>query len=120
MNPSISLYRWTLREFRRLPPNCKSYYIKIARSVGCARVPTGSSVTARVLRLSQHFVGHASEPDAQQTIQLQKDCVQKVTWIMNKVMRCSLCVSCCQCSNRFVCPQYLGPTVSISQPPLAQ
>lgn len=110
MNTSLSLYRWTLREFRRLPPNCKSYYIKIARSVGCAHVSRRFFPSLRVLLLLlQHFVGHASEPDAQQTVQLQEDCVQKVTWIMNKVLSMRSSVSCrCKYRNRFL-PAVPGP-----------
>jgi hypothetical protein len=33
---SIALYRWTLREFQKLPANCRDYYLKLARSVSVA------------------------------------------------------------------------------------
>lgn len=36
--PSRALYRWTLREFRRLPTSCKKYYLSMARTVRGKRI----------------------------------------------------------------------------------
>lgn len=82
---SLALYRWTLREFRKLPVNCRDYYLKLARSVsvlvGCGlacAAPSGHFCL-------QYFVGHSTEPDEEQIKQLQRDGVERVKWLVQKV-----------------------------------
>lgn len=63
--PSLGLYRWILREFRRLPDNCRDYYLRISRS---------------------HFNGHVNETHPDHIIALHEKATTQVEFILRKYL----------------------------------